>query len=796
MLINNISKTRLNKLFRYNPENGKLFWRKSPIYHIQDGGEAGYIWRGRKSRSAYRYVKINSANYPIQNVIWVMYNGSIPNGFEVDHIDHDGLNNRYKNLRLVPILKNHHNKPKRSDNTSGHTGVYWNKISERWCSNITVNSKRISLGYFSDIADAIQARKDAEVKYDFHPNHGKDPYNMEQTKLEKDIKRYAQSYYEGNQEISDIEFDSLVEQLRRISPNNPILSLPGWGYIVDPKQKVDHIGDNVGSLSKIKYPEICDTCNTIITPKLDGGSIVLYYREGKLVEALTRGDGSKGMSCLKKMQYILPHVQVPKDKLISIRGEIIIPASYHEDLIKRGIPNPRNYANGIINRIEAGEDIKLLRFIPYSIRIYKEVMSKTTMLNTLAEWGFKRIPYLILVSDVRDHKPEDLKRIYEQWSEKFPIDGLVITKIDSLTASKIESGTFAISENAIAYKFESERAQVTVGSVEWQVGETGRIVPVIKLDKPVFLSGANITYITAHNATQVIEKRIGPGAKITIERANEVIPYLVSVDEPPEYTEIPDVCPLCNKTLSQKNMDLVCINMHCKGKQRAKIKAILEICGIPDGFGDVFLDKWIGDDDLTEFIEFGNEIAAAGSNAHYAPTGSQHYDKLARQLWHNVQDKFIKGFSYEEFWKMIRISGLADSHAKKLRSTSPRDISVVDIPEIGAQLNLPSNVIEEMENTYYYWNRIAHRIRKWDVSQNEVKYKMAVVVTGEVSMVRKDFEKYMADNGVELKSSVTKDVKYLVSNQPSDSSKYKKAKQMGIPIINEFQLYKILGLED
>lgn len=610
------------------------------------------------------------------------------------------------------------------------------------------------------------------------------------SKLEKTIAKYSQSYYEGHAEVSDSEFDTLVEELKKQDPNNKVLKQIGWGYAIDPKQKVAHIGNSVGSLDKIKHPEPYDTRSKIITPKLDGGSIVLYYREGKLVEALTRGDGSKGMSCLKKMQYLLPHIQVPANKkLVSIRGEIIIPTSYHEDLIKRGIPNPRNYANGIINRIEAGEDIKLLRFVPYSIRIYDNLITKIQMIELLTTWGFKKIPYIL------GDGTEDLKAIYDKWSKSFPIDGLVIGSISSLTASKIESETLSISESAIAYKFESERTTTVVGSVEWQVGETGRIVPVIKLDKPVFLSGANITYITAHNATQVREKRIGPGAEITIERANEVIPYLVSVDKPSQRVDIPDLCPICGKTLSNKNMDLVCINMHCKGKQRSKIKAILEICGIPDGFGDVYLDKWIGNSNLIEFIEFGNSIATV--NAHYPSIkeGGQHYGKLAEQLWLNIHNKFMDGFTYEEFWKMIRISGLAESHAKKLRNTPPVDVQPTDIPDIGSRLNLPSNVIEEMDNTYYYWSRIAHKF-SWKEAEPEKEIKMAIVVTGEVSMVRKEFETYMADNGVELKNSVTKDVKYLVCNQPSDSTKYKKAQQLGIPIINEFRLYQLLGLED
>ena len=173
MIINSISRNILHKLLRYDPETGKLFWRKSPVYHVQDGDEAGYVWRGERSKSAYRYIKINSRNYQAQNIIWVMLNGPITDGFEVDHIDHDGLNNCYNNLRLVTIIKNHHNKPKRKDNTSGHTGVCWNKVAGKWYSDITVKGKRESLGYFKDFSDAVAIREAAEIRYGFHKNHGR-----------------------------------------------------------------------------------------------------------------------------------------------------------------------------------------------------------------------------------------------------------------------------------------------------------------------------------------------------------------------------------------------------------------------------------------------------------------------------------------------------------------------------------------------------------------------------------------------------------------------------------------------
>jgi len=603
------------------------------------------------------------------------------------------------------------------------------------------------------------------------------------------IKGYAQSYYEGNQEISDEEFDLLIEELRKISPNDNILTTPGWGYTIDSKVKIDHIGSKVGSLDKIKHPEPCETRSTIITPKIDGSSIVLYYEYGKLTKALTRGDGEKGMSCLNKMRYLLSHVKVDEPGLVSIRGEVFVPSSFHEDLIKKGIPSPRNYANGIINRIEAGEDIKLLRFIPYSVRIYRDVLTKSQMIEKLTLWGFKRIPF------IKGEGDEDLEQIYQKWVGKFPIDGLVITQDSNISASKIGSGQMAITESAIAYKFESPRAQVIVGSIEWQVGETGRVIPVIKLQDSVFLSGANISSITAHNATQVKEKGLGSGAKIIIERSGEVIPYLVSVESSSQ-ADLPDLCPVCGKLLQWKNMDLVCINLYCKAKQDAIIESILEVCGIPDGFGDVFLDKWIDSRKVEDFLDYSNQLTKGTVEVF---KGEGHYGKLVVQLSNNIISKFSEGFTYEEFWKMVRIPGLADSHAKKLRDTNPQDfIDHYDdienlVNKIGTKLKLPVNVIDELFKTYRVWIRAAKSIPFIQPVSRKTTV-MSIVVTGPVSMPRREFEKFLTDNGVEMKDSVSKDIKYLVCNESNSSStKFKKATQLGIPIITEDALMNILG---
>ena len=607
---------------------------------------------------------------------------------------------------------------------------------------------------------------------------------MDIKELELKIKHFAQAYYEGHEEISDAEFDCLVDKLRALDPHSEVLKQVGWGYCVDEKQKIDHIGTSVGSLSKVKYPERVDVTGKVVSSKLDGGSIVLYYQDGKLINALTRGDGSKGQSCLNKMKHLLKNVRIPDKGMISIRGEALIPNKNHKVLLERGIPNPRNYANGILNRIDAGEDIKLIDFVPYSIRISDTPLNKLEMFELLKLWGFTVVPFVV------GEKDTDLEQLYEEWNGLYPIDGVVVSDLE--VYSKQEGEVLFHSETAYAYKFDNEKAEGVTGDIEWQVGDTGRVVPVLKLATPVFLTGANISSITAHNASQVVERKAGIGSTILFERANEVIPHLVNVVDAKE-PSLPESCPVCGTTLGWKGLDLICENPMCKAKQDAKIYALLEACGIPDGFGDVFFEQYVQGSSIYQFVaEVNNKTIRVVNN-------SSHYSKLASKLTSNIYNKFSEGFSYEEFWKLARITGLGPATAKKLSTTDPCGFSeayVGEVEGLGENVKLPSNVISEMISSFKYWYKLA-KMLPFKAPVAAKQYKMQVVVTGAVSIPRKDFEQYLEENDIELKGAVSKDTKYLICNeQDSSSSKFKKAKSLGVQIVTEKRFYGLVGMED
>lgn len=163
-----------NDIFQYN--DGNLYWKISPSSRIFIGDLAGYL-----RQDGYVAVEYNSKSYKVHRIIWEMHYGPIPEGYEIDHIWHNRQDNRIQNLRLVLKEENAKNRRVYINNSSGVTGVSWSRRDSRWLAQITIKGKTIHLGYFNELGLAIKARKEAEIKYGFHPNHGKKKHDENTT---------------------------------------------------------------------------------------------------------------------------------------------------------------------------------------------------------------------------------------------------------------------------------------------------------------------------------------------------------------------------------------------------------------------------------------------------------------------------------------------------------------------------------------------------------------------------------------------------------------------------------------
>lgn len=166
-----LTKEECMKRFIYNRESGILIWKIMPTNSVKIGQRVGNtcVFHG----NTYLQTSLNRKHYLVHRVIWLMVHGEWPK-YTIDHIDGDGLNNRIENLRDVPDATNKRNMSKARHNTSGFTGVARHSCGSGWVAQIQVDSKNIYLGYFKELTDAIQARQEANLKYGFHENHGRD----------------------------------------------------------------------------------------------------------------------------------------------------------------------------------------------------------------------------------------------------------------------------------------------------------------------------------------------------------------------------------------------------------------------------------------------------------------------------------------------------------------------------------------------------------------------------------------------------------------------------------------------
>lgn len=159
-------KIKLNEIFYM--DGSDLRWKTPSSNRVKRGDIVGFI-----DDKGYRATTIDSVKTKVHRVVWEMHNGKIPNGMMIDHINHNRIDNRIDNLRVVRCIDNKRNSTMQSNNTTGITGVYWCKTYKKWKAAIGVNGKQVSLGYFDNFNDAVNRRKKAEKLYGFHDNHGK-----------------------------------------------------------------------------------------------------------------------------------------------------------------------------------------------------------------------------------------------------------------------------------------------------------------------------------------------------------------------------------------------------------------------------------------------------------------------------------------------------------------------------------------------------------------------------------------------------------------------------------------------
>jgi len=452
--------------------------------------------------------------------------------------------------------------------------------------------------------------------------------------LREEINRYNYYYYERNESIiSDIEFDKLLKELEKLEKENPELKTSKsptenvGGSLKDSKfKKITHRVPmlSLSNTYNMKDLENFDTrlkriltkedmlkeLEYVLELKLDGLSISVIYEEGKLKQAITRGDGKIGEDVTENILEIKSIPKYLKEPLsIEVRGEIVLPISEFNKLNeKRKIDgeepfaNPRNAASGTLRQLESSivKDRNLDCYFYYLVDSEKlGIKTHSESIDRLASVGFKTTGVCQVVSSI-----DKLEEKISYWEEEkknldYETDGLVI-KVNETELYPVLGTTTKAPRWAISYKFPAKQVTTKLTGVTWQVGRTGKVTPVAELEEAI-VSGSKVKRASLHNYDEILRKDIKIGDRVFIEKAAEIIPQVVKVvKEVRTGQEIeilePETCPVCDSKLHKEEgiVDLKCLNYNCLAKVQGRIEYFVSRDAMNiDGLGKKIIEKFI-----------------------------------------------------------------------------------------------------------------------------------------------------------------------------------------------------------
>lgn len=654
------------------------------------------------------------------------------------------------------------------------------------------------------------------------------------------IKLHNHLYYElDNPEITDYEYDLLLKELENIENNYP--------NIKEEYSVTDKVGGNASNkFQKIKhkYPmlSLSNTYNIseieafdtrirkildkdvlieyILELKLDGISISIIYEKGKLVKAVTRGDGIIGEDVTDNILQIdsIPHI-LPIDIDIEVRGEIVLPISTFRDLNvlreengEEVFANPRNAAAGTIRQLDSNivKERNLDCYFYYLMNpIEYNCHSHIDSIKYIQKLGFKTTKVFEKYNNFNE-----LEEAINKWDIKrkkldYETDGLVI-KVNNLDYYNILGNTTKSPRWAIAYKFPAQRVETKLLDITIQVGRTGNITPVAEL-RPVTLSGSIVKRASLHNFDEIKRKDIKIGDTVLIEKAAEIIPQIVRVitdarDDSEYYMTIPEKCPSCNEMLHKDDntVALKCINKYCPEQIKRSIEYFASRNAMNiSGLGEKILDKFIETGKLTNILDIYSlykyrkeleQLDKLGEKSinnllvNIENSKNTEFKKVLYSLGINYIGKFTANLLVDEFKsidtlkeksveELMEIKGIGDKVANSIYQYlhNPMNLLLIEgLKEIGLQFE--DNTITNIIN-------------------NENMIGKKFLATGKFEKyTREDIKDIIIKNGGIYISSISKNLDYLIVGDKA-GSKLDKAKKLDINILNEEDFDKLINTQ-
>ena len=625
------------------------------------------------------------------------------------------------------------------------------------------------------------------------------------------IKKYQDSYYNGEGEISDAEFDALWDELKRLDPQNPVLQRVGAdsGNFA----KLRHVMP-MGSQEKAANPEqfLAWTKNHaydeyLVEYKLDGASLELQYVHGELLHAVTRGDGSVGddiTANAKKMQGVQAALFDANGNRIDftggIRGEVIMTHTVHKKLYADKA-NCRNAANGLMKRKDGSgsENLVLMTYDALATSGENPFSDEEGKINWLNALGFRTSPLKICktAQDVIEYRAEVMET---RKTLDYDIDGLVIKerRIDLADASR------ARPDRQIAFKFSLEEAVSTLREVEWS--ESGATYTPVAIFDEVQLNGTTVQRASLANPDTIRKLGVKIGSRVVVVKRGEIIPKIEGVlnEEAGQVTEAiayPSVCATCGTPLVDDGTRLYCPNRDCDKRILHQLLKWVGVLDIRD-LGETLVTSLFKNGRVRSISDLYTLSVEELKPYFLNEENADKKDSLgAQKVFDSIQSHrtvslaaFVAGFDIEGIGETM-VQKLVDAglNTLELLLTAPAEkiAAVYGFADITARV-LVSGFGENAEEMRAL---SAGTIHLEEGGATGALAGKTFCFTGELrTMKRADAEALVKKAGGSCKSSVTKDLSYLVTNDTtSGSSKNKKAAQYGVAIIDEDAFLALVG---
>ena len=659
--------------------------------------------------------------------------------------------------------------------------------------------------------------------------------------LREKIRHHEYRYYVlDDPEISDADFDKLMNELKRLEAEHPKLVTPDsptqrvGGKPREGFVKAKHSSPMLSLDNAYSEEELRDwerrvhelsgrtDIEYMCELKLDGMSLALHYGDGRLERGITRGDGNVGEDVTLNVRTVrsVP-LSIAKDKLkkagipvdFEVRGEMLMPLAafrkLNEERKRQGLAvfaNPRNFAAGTVRQLEPSITAqRRMDYFAYMLlqdgRTYFDRQSKT--MDALELAGFKVNPNRKLAKDL-----DEVWKFIQSWEGKreslpYEIDGIVI-KVDR-TAWQRELGfTGKVPRWAIAYKYAARGGVTQIENIVPQVGRTGKLTPVAWL-KPVPIGGTTVSRATLHNMDEIERLGVKIGDWVEVERGGDVIPKVVKVVEDKEHPrgdkqfEMPEHCPVCggNVVRTPGEVDHRCVNANCPAKLQGTILhfASRHVMNI-DGLGEVLVNqlterglvKNVADlykltkDDLLKLDRMG-EKSAENVLAEIAASKKLPLERVIYGLGIRFVGERTAQFLAEHFGEL---DAIMKANAEELE----------EVNEVGPRI--AESIVEFFGDEHN--RKLVSDLRKAGLTftgqKKEKGTKLAgktFVLTGTLARhTRDEAKKMIEDAGGRVSGSVSKKTDYVVAGSDA-GSKLDKARELGVSVIGEEELEGLVG---